>query len=390
MKKLYLVPVLILGCIQAQAQVIYGVNNYTQYHVGTLPVVISVPHGGLVAPASIPNRTCNNPTTVTDGRTIELARQIDTALFNLTGCRPHLIICNLRRTKIDCNRNIEDGACGNSEAETAWTEFHDFIDTAQFLAQNQYEGKALYIDLHGHGKMPYRLELGYGLSGTAYNNTDSVLNTQAYIASSSIGNLVNTNVSGSTHAQLLRGDYALGTLLADAGFPSVPSRQSPNTGGFPYFNGGYNTFNYTCLAPGNTVNGLQIECDSIVRSNYPNRKLFADSAAAVLVRYLFIHQDLDLLTNCGLPVSASGHVEPEDHTFAVYPNPVTDVLEFSAAQMKGNYEVLIINTLGEVVASAINQSRLPVSHLADGLYFVRLRDDRQHIWCSKFIKQSVR
>lgn len=390
MKKLYLLSAFVLLCIQAQAQVIYGVNNYTQYHIGTLPVVISVPHGGLVAPASIPNRTCNNPTTVTDGRTIELARQIDTALFNLTGCHPHLIICNLRRTKIDCNRNIEDGACGNSEAETAWTEFHDFIDTAQFLAQNQYAGKALYIDLHGHGKMPYRLELGYGLSGTAYNNTDSVLNTPAYIASSSIENLVNTNVSGSTHAELLRGDYALGTLLADAGFPSVPSRQSPDTGGFPYFNGGYNTFNYTCLAPGNTVNGLQIECDSIVRSNYLNRKLFADSAAAVLVRYLFIHQDLDLLNNCGLPVSASGHVEPEDHTFAVYPNPVTDVLQFSTAQMEGNYEVMIINTLGEVVATATNQNRLPVSHLAGGIYFVRLRDGRQHIWGSKFIKQSVR
>ncbi|MBK9981016.1 MAG: hypothetical protein IPP15_01095 [Saprospiraceae bacterium] len=290
-------------CFQGQAQEIYGVHNYTQYHIGTLPIIISVPHGGLVAPASIPDRTCNNPTTVTDGRTIELARQIDTALFNLTGCHPHLIICYLKRTKVDCNRNLADGACGNSEAETAWTEFQHFIDTAQFIVQNQYSDKSLYIDLHGHGKMPHRLELGYGLSGADYNNTDSVLNTPSYIAASSIANLVNTNVSGSTHAELLRGINALGTMLANAGFPSVPSRQSPNTGGFPYFNGGYNTFNHTSLSAGNTVNRLQIECDSTVRFGYLNRKKFADSTASILVRYLFIHENVNLLMNCGLTSS---------------------------------------------------------------------------------------
>jgi hypothetical protein len=61
-----------------------------------LPIIISVPHGGLVVPAGIPDRTCNSPTLDLDSRTIELAKQIDTALFKLTGCHPHLIICNLR------------------------------------------------------------------------------------------------------------------------------------------------------------------------------------------------------------------------------------------------------------------------------------------------------
>ena len=55
-----------LTCFQGYAQVIYGVNNYTQYHIGRLPIIISASHGGFVAPASIPDRTCNNPTTVTD------------------------------------------------------------------------------------------------------------------------------------------------------------------------------------------------------------------------------------------------------------------------------------------------------------------------------------
>ena len=75
-----------------------------------------------------------------------------------------------------------------------------------------------------------------------HNNKDSELKTASYISTSSIKNLVNTNVSGSTHAQLLPGPNALGTFFANAGFPAVPSQQSPNTGGFPFFNGGYNTF----------------------------------------------------------------------------------------------------------------------------------------------------
>lgn len=302
MQKIQFLLALWFISLQVEAQVIYGTNNYTQYHIGTLPIIISAPHGGLIAPSGIPNRTCNSPTYDLDSRTIELTRQIDTALFNLTGCRPHLIICNLRRTKVDCNRNIADGACGNVDAINAWTDFHDFIDTAQYIAQNQYGGKALYIDLHGHGKQPYRLELGYGLSGGAFNQTDAVLNNAFYLNASSIKQLVNTNVSGSTHAQLLRGPNALGTYFANAGFPAVPSQQSPNTGGFPYFSGGYNTFNYTCIAANNTVNGLQIECDSTVRFGYSNRKKFADSTASVLVKYFLVHQNLNLQTNCGLGI----------------------------------------------------------------------------------------
>jgi hypothetical protein len=300
MRNLFLLLSFLFVGFQGKAQVIYGANNYTQYHPGSLPIIFSVPHGGLVAPAFIPNRTCNSPTTVWDNYTIELSRQLDTALFNLTGCRPHLIICNLRRTKVDCNRNIADGACGNSVAETTWTEFQNFIQSAQATAQGQFSGIAFYIDLHAHGHTIQQLELGYGISATALTNSDNTLNTPAYINISSIGNLVSTNVNGSTHAELLRGMNAFGTLLGNSGFPAVPSQQTPDPAGNPYYSGGYNTRNHTCILPGNTVNGLQIESPASVWGSYLSRKSFADSTAAVLVRYLQIHHNLNLLSNCGL------------------------------------------------------------------------------------------
>jgi hypothetical protein len=387
MNKLYFLLGLALSCFQGHAQVIYGANNYTQYHQGNLPIVISVPHGGLVTPASIPDRTCNNPTIDLDSRTIELARQIDTAFFNLTGCRPHLIICNLRRTKIDCNRNIADGACGNSQAETAWTEFQHFIDTAQFLAKSKYSGKAFYFDLHGHGKPILRLELGYGLTGAMLNTTNSVLNTPTYIAASSLKNLVSTNVSGSTHAQLIRGPNSLGTMFENAGFPSVPSQLTPNPDTNAYFSGGYNTFNHTCLASGNTVNGLQIECDTTVRFGYLNRKKFADSLATILIRYMSIHQNLNLLTNCGLTTSIIENKENATISFEIFPNPATHFIQLTTDQLKSNYEVVVINVFGEIVFRAPNQNKLDISHLPKGIYFVQVTHQQKRICNRKMIIQ---
>lgn len=384
--RIYLLLGLVLIHLQGLSQVEYGVNNYTQYHSGTLPIVISVPHGGLVAPASIPDRTCSNPTTVTDSYTIELARQIDTALFNLTGCRPHLIICNLDRIKLDCNRNMVDGACGNLEAETAWNEFQDFIDTAQSICQNTFNEKAFYIDLHGHGKPILRLELGYGLFSSELNNTDSFLNTPAQIGYSSIGDLVSTNVNGYTHSELLRGEFALGTLLANAGFPSVPSQQTPSPDTTAYYSGGYNTVNHTCINPGNTVNGLQIECHQTVRFTYPERKKFADSMAVILAEFLDIHQNLDLFDNCGMGTNSIS--DAGQNTIQIFPNPVGNELHISTENLIGNFEVRILNSIGELVLLESNQSTIRISHLASGIYVVQIVDEGEHFLFEKIVKQE--
>jgi Secretion system C-terminal sorting domain len=368
------------------AQVIYGINNYTQYHAGSLPIIISVPHGGLIAPSDIPDRTCNDPTIVTDSKTIELARQIDTALFNLTGCHPHLIICNLRRTKVDCNRNIADGACGNNQAGVAWTEFQDFIKQAQFLSNVKFQHKAIYIDLHGHGKPIKRLELGYGLTGNMLRSTDSELNNPTIIAnSSSIERLVANNVNGYTHAELIRGPTALGSLLGNAGFPSVPSQQYPDPGATDYFSGGYNTFNHTCILPGNSFDGLQIECDQSVRLNDLSRKVFADSTASILIRYLSIHHNIHLNTNCGLTTTVTEIINDDNISFEIIPNPASDFVTLRIDEIKGSFEVIIINQFGEIVLQTKNQSQLSVSSLPKGIYFVKVID----IYNNECIKKLI-
>lgn len=364
------------------SQTIYGVNNYTEYHLGGLPLIISVPHGGGLKPESIPDRTCNNPTTVTDLNTIELARQIDTSLFNLTGCHPHLIFCNLKRIKLDCNRNLEDGACGNSEAETAWTEFHHFIDTAQSIALENYSGKAFYIDLHGHGHAIQRLELGYNYTASELSKSDSVLNTPKYIAYNSIQNLVKINQNGYSNAEMLRGENALGTLLTNSGFPAVPSQQTPDPGSDPYFDGGYNTINYTCASPDNEVDGLQIECNSTVRNSYLNRKQFADSLASVLSFFLNLHESINM-QNCD--ISTKNSESNDVFSFDVCPNPANDFINIKFSKSTENYEINIINSLGIRVLKSNSFNHLDISNLPVGLYFIKL----ENLEGNKFVKKLV-
>jgi hypothetical protein len=271
---------------------------------------------------------------------------------------------------LDCNRNINDGACGNAIAETAWNEFNNFINTAQASAQSQFGGKAFYIDLHGHGNPIQRLELGYLLYDYELANNDIVLNTSQYIGNSSIRKLVSTNVSGASHAELLRGNLALGTLFSNAGFPSVPSKQIP----FPqtsenYFSGGYNTARHTSYAQSNTVNGLQIECNyTNVRDTDTNRKRFADSLVSVVKRYLKIHQNIDF-PRC---VVSSIPKTKDLSSVIVSPNPATHFIEFTFVEKVIDFEVEIINLFGQTVLTARNQNNLNIQQLPKGIYLVKI------------------
>lgn len=370
----FLFSFFLLTLCQSFAQIHQGAHNFTEYRRGSLPIIISVPHGGLVAPDSIPDRTCNNPTTVTDANTIELALRIDSSFYELTGCHIHLVICNLKRTKVDCNRNVADGACAQAQAVQAWQDFHDFIDSAQAIALAENNNKAFYIDLHGHGKSQQRLELGYLLSDNAYELSDSVLNTNTYINRSSLKNLVSNNVSNTSHAQLLRGDNALGTMLGNAGFPSVPSKQIPKPDTTTnYFDGGYNTENYTSKVPGNIVNGLQIECNNIgVRDNSKNRKKFADSLANTLVNYLKLHQNI-AFNNC----QKLGLEREPLVKYSVYPNPANDKISLKTEPDNIIYSIEILNTVGiclkkyeDVISNEL--IAIPVLDLENGLYILKL------------------
>jgi hypothetical protein len=305
----------------AEAQdIIFGTNDYIEYQIGTLPIVISVSHGGYLEPSEIPDRSCNNPVYTTDANTIEIALEIKNALFNKTGCYPHLIICHLKRKKLDCNRSLSEGACGNSKAETAWKEFHKFIDDARKTANQQYNHNTFFVDLHGHGNSIQRIELGYLLYDYELEKSDDVLNSNQYINYSSIKNLALSNNANLTHSELLRGPKSFGSFLSNQNYSSVPSESIPYPGtNNNYFSGGYITSNHTCNSPGIEINGLQMELNfSGIRDNANNLIKFANGFTEAIINYLNEHFNMEW-NSCN-PLTVDEVKNKSD--LIIYPNPI--------------------------------------------------------------------
>ena len=134
---------------------------FIEYLPGTLPLVISAPHGGYLKPAGMPDR--QEGKVEQDGFTQEMARALREEFLARTGGTPYLIICRLHRVKVDCNREIKEAAQGNALAEKAWHEYHDAIEQAKAAVQTAF-GAGLYIDLHGQRHAEGRVEIGYLLT----------------------------------------------------------------------------------------------------------------------------------------------------------------------------------------------------------------------------------
>jgi len=260
-------------------------EKWTEFIVGDLPLIISVPHGGTIMLSDVDVRNCKGAVTVTDSRTIELAKEIEKVFLAKYKARPYIIISNLSRKHLDQNRDIEEGTCGDKAMQKPWKQFHDYIDTAIVLATKKF-GKAIYIDLHGHGHTKQRLELGYSLSADELRNLDS--KNDKLTSKSSVANVLASDKNLNLE-ELLIGENAFGTLITKEGFDAVPSKQDvAPLEGDKYFNGGYNTRRYTSSKYPN-VFGWQIESNYKGVRDAAGRPAFAKAFADVMGNYFKIY-----------------------------------------------------------------------------------------------------
>jgi N-formylglutamate amidohydrolase len=328
-------------------QTYFGRNNYIEYLAGNMPVIIAAPHGGSLTPAELPDRTTG--TTTTDTNTEDLARRIQQAFSDRFGGYPHVIICRLDRVKIDCNREIVEGAQGNALTEISWNDFQNFLNAAGQTVTNQFS-RGLFLDIHGHGHTLQRLELGYLLSASELDETDATLNAANAGNGSSIRHL--DGISPQTFAQLLRGTGSLGGLLATAGYPSVPSPAIPSPGSDPYFNGGYNTAHHGSLSAG-TVSAIQIECNYTgVRDTVTARTNFAAHLASVVETYFTDQFALNLYDGQPGLSNLGNMIVNEDTSTGVIPFSVNDTATPAASLV--------------VEASSSNTTLVPVANIVFG------------------------
>jgi hypothetical protein len=270
---------IIIGCRPKIVPVKISVDVFTEMQLGNMPLIISAPHGGSIAPDSIPDRNCLNAINTTDLNTIELLFAIDSVSKKDFGIQPYFVVTHLKRIKLDQNRDFPEASCNNNQVFPFWKNYHESIDTLIKLIVAKYK-QCLFIDLHGHGHTKQRLELGYLVNGNALRNPSTIIPSQT-----SMFHLLQQNNS-ITVQQLLTGPNAFGTLIAAKNFPAVPAAQIPApTVVDDYLDGGFNTERFTGAAYPK-VFGWQVECNNTgVRDNKTNRAIFAKAFMQSIMQF---------------------------------------------------------------------------------------------------------
>ena len=159
-----------------------------------MPIILSVPHGGREIPSEIPDRSWG--TMVTDDNTYEMSKVIMDTMEARFGARPHVILCRLKRRKLDANRDSLEAAQENRFAHRAWQEYHYYIGSAKKKIESEF-GSGLFLDIHGHGANPdgyydLRTWLGYLMPGSVLDRSDEELNTTENSNKTSIRALVDS------------------------------------------------------------------------------------------------------------------------------------------------------------------------------------------------------
>ncbi|KAG8448503.1 hypothetical protein GDO86_015553 [Hymenochirus boettgeri] len=304
-RKMWLIFLLYLFPYANTAQdIIFGQNKFTEYQIGNMSLIITVPHGGSKQPSTIPSRDCgcwdmssskcffthNCPpgtikdsinckvSTVKDLYTLETALNLGKEIQKITGgYHPHIIINHLSRSKLDVNREKDEATFGVPEAEQAWDEFMQFINTAK-----SYSPKGLLIDVHGHAHPENWIELGYLISK---QNLDS----GAFTAADSSILFLSKESYNIPFETLLRGDRSLGNNIQEQNkkYLCVPSPTHPGPSGGNYFKGGYIVKTHGSKDNGQ-VDAVQIELPRWIRDS-SERPIFCAALAKAISNFYNFH-----------------------------------------------------------------------------------------------------
>ena len=272
----------------------FGHGKYIEYHSGSLPIILSASHGGWMEPTEIADRT--QGVTAIDTNTYQLTKVIMDTLTARFGGKPHVILCLLKRLKLDVNREVIEAAEGNIYGERAWEEYHHYLDIAKELVTVNH-GSGIVFDIHGHGENPdgyydLRTWLGYLIKGNELDLTDEELNTIDFKNKSSIKVLADS--SSHSFINILRGETSFGSIMDSLGYECVPSVNALGPAGSRYFSGGYITARHGSSEEG-IISAIQIELpEPEIRDTEENWSRYASAFATAVNRYYELHLEKNI------------------------------------------------------------------------------------------------
>jgi N-formylglutamate amidohydrolase len=120
---------------------------------GTLPIIISAPHGGRKKVPEVSERLgkgLTNFATVLDANTAELAEKVAAELEKQLKGKPWLVIARFSRQYIDANRSAEQ-AYENDKAKPFYDAYHVPLEAACKAVKEKF-GRGILLDIHGQGE----------------------------------------------------------------------------------------------------------------------------------------------------------------------------------------------------------------------------------------------
>lgn len=226
-------------------------KHLIEYFPGEGPLVLTVPHDGTCRPRHIPRRKhgCKLRDTGTKG----VAARVALEIVRRGHARPHLLLMNLSRSRVDVNRS-RDQAADDQTALEVWDCYHELLKHASQMASLASARHALCIDFHCQGHFKYSgldvIELGTltpsasdlqrgaahlecriatELRAATCQGQHSLETVQELLAKQLCGLFSMPRLAavalhrGDTFSELLFGPTSLGALLGKRGYMAVPS-----------------------------------------------------------------------------------------------------------------------------------------------------------------------
>lgn len=236
---------------------------FVEVRKGTLPLVLSAPHGGTDKPAAAPDRTSGVATL--DVGTRELALAVADELERLLDARPFVVTTSIHRSKVDLNRPADDATDAEGLGAEVWREYHAALESATASARKLRDGRALLVDVHGHAHEEPLVELGFALDAQQLALDDAALARERWFEEELVD------------VPWVRGSRSLGARLAENGLAAVPSPKRPQPDGKPYFNGGYIVRRHRAAS----LRAVQLEFPAAARSRDKRPETAAQVARAL-------------------------------------------------------------------------------------------------------------
>lgn len=237
-------------------------DEWVTHNPGSLPLIITAPHGGNGSVSGCPERKpvgsrfVNRP----DAATAQLAQQIADALTAQTGKSPYLVIARFHRRYIDANRAPEE-AFADRHCAAAYEAYHRAIREAIERIRHAHT-HALLIDVHGQST--YRSSI---LRGTRHGHTVTGLLARGGPAA-------------------ITGPDSIFGRLAHMGYDVMPANDLPPTGKVEP--GGYTGGHTVALYGGSDagrLDAIQLEFGIDLRQPGIIEQTAKDTAAAIASFY---------------------------------------------------------------------------------------------------------